>query len=89
MEVNMNSVCNYVVLDQVTRLYGGDDYEGNVYVAVVEEDDRFKHASWVKASESQRAQYWSIQRENRLASQDANYCPETGSSVFFCTCGWH
>lgn len=87
----MNTVCNYVVLDSATNLNAGDTYEGDVYVAIVnvEAGDRFKHANWQPASESQRAQYWAIQRANRLASQDANHCPETGESVFFCTCGYH
>jgi len=85
----MNSVCNYVVLDQATNLHGGDDYEGNVYVAVVEEGDRFKHASWVTASETQRAQYWAARKRAADFNSSESYCAHTGESVFYCTCGWH
>jgi hypothetical protein len=87
----MPTICNYILLDEATSLYAGDDYEGSVYTANinVEAGDRFKYASWALASEDQRKHYWSVQRANRLASQDANYCPETGESVFFCCCGYH
>lgn len=87
----MVTVCNYVLLDKITGIYAGDTFNGDIYVAVVniEAGDRFKFASWFPASETQKAQYWAIQREIRLAAEAANHCPETGESVFFCTCGYH
>jgi hypothetical protein len=84
------TIANYVCIDG-GNTYCGDDHEGNVYVAKVDlsAGDRFKHASWVMASETQRAQYWAARKRAADFNSSESYCAHTGESVFYCTCGWH
>ena len=82
----MNSIANYVCIDG-NNTYCGDDYQGNVYVAKVDlsKGERFKHAIWTPATGEQTEYYCAARRAERAE----NLCPDTGESVFYCTCGWH
>jgi hypothetical protein len=91
MEVIMNmTIANYVLLDERSNLYAGDNCDGLVFVATVNLDggDRFKYAPWVPATKSQEDVYW-VTRKSAEDFGKESFCAETGESSYHCTCGWH
>jgi hypothetical protein len=67
-------------------LYAGQSPSGEIFVAVVAEGDRYKHASWEPASQEEIEVYL------RLRAEQDRYearCPDTGDLAIHCECGWH
>ena len=78
-------VCNFVEIGP--GVWAGDKYDWSVWVAKVDpETERFKYATWEKATPDQERVYYAKRMENL---EWTRRCPETNELWCYCTCGWH